>query len=178
MEGEDELWSEEVLFEDSAIDASTSAPSPGEHACAAPAPSGHVGDGGSAGDAYMEAQALVGELHYFGVNTGKFLGRLQELQAVSSSMRSMGIDLGSADAIGNLVSIAESSGLARGSVMDLTGNDPHGAAWNFSREDHRQAARDMICQNGPILIGLRPQYYTGWGLGQSNGTPHFREGAV
>ena len=51
-----------------------------------------------------------------------------------------------------MVNIAELYGLSVGSVVDVIGTMHTGTSWDFSREDHRQAARDSVCSSMPMVI--------------------------
>ncbi len=105
---------EEVLFEDRHIDASTPAPSQGEHTCEVPASSGHVGGSGSSRDVVM---GLLGELQYFGVSICKYNIRLEELEEVRKSMQVTGINLGVPNTVCQMVNVAEMCGLSAGSFL-------------------------------------------------------------
>jgi hypothetical protein len=101
---------------------------------------------------------------------GKYLGRIHELEQVNVSMGLMGVDLNKFSS-SSLVNIAETYGLNTGTIVDFIGTTYNGEAWDFSREDHRQAGRDKVCRSMPILILGTNICSTGvvdWGVQQAH----------
>ena len=62
------------------------------------------------------------------------------MEEIRNSMSLMGVNIGAPDTVGHIVNVAELYGLSAGTIVDFTGQYS-GTAWDFSLEDHRQAAR-------------------------------------
>ncbi len=85
-------------------------------------------------------------------------------------MSLMGINIGAPATVGHIVNVAELYGLSAGTIVDFTGQSS-GTAWDFSLEDHRQAARDRICSTMPMVIigtDIRNVQGVEWGRQQAH----------
>ena len=102
----------------------------------------------------------------------RYFGRIQELDAVSYSMSLMGVNIGTHNTASQLVNIAETYGLSSGTIVDFIGTYYNGNSWDFSREDHRQAGRDLVCRSMPlVIIGTDLSNTQGVDWGGPTGTP-------
>ena len=97
-------------------------------------------------------EELIGELGYFGVDGNSLRRRIGDLNQVSREMGIMGVNISPISSKDQMIQVAQSYGLPSGSIMDFVGTTHEGSQWDFGREEHRRAAREMVCSASPLIV--------------------------